>query len=154
MADPIYSNKGVLSVETEEESAVPIAGIRDVTITPTWETAELYTMDSGFREAVAQFEHNVNVEISYAKFDIDAAKEWLGGAGASATGTQDTNDPQLFTIEYVSDSHNSDFERTVEAEKVVFPEFPLVQATQDEFEEWDLSGSGRSISNFDDTSPE
>ena len=43
-ADPsaIWSNARTLSV--------PIAGIREVTITPAYEHTELYTMDSSFRD--------------------------------------------------------------------------------------------------------
>ena len=152
--DAFWSNDLVLSVQNETDENVPVAGIRGVEIIAANETQELYTMDSTFREAVRQFEHNVNVEITYAMFSMDLAQEWLGGGGASATGSQDTSEPALFAIEAVSESVDGSIERTVGVADVVFPEMPIVQATQDEFEEWDLSGSGREITQLEDTSAE
>ncbi len=152
MAEPIFSNTGVLTVETDTGTSVPIAGIRDVEIIPGYETTELYTMDSTFRDAVKQYEHTVEVNITYANFDIAASQEWLGGDGATATASTDTEDPTLFSVEFVSPSADGSVERTVKAEKIVFPSFPLVQSTQDEFEEFDLSGSGRTVSDLSDTS--
>jgi hypothetical protein len=152
MAEAIFSNVGVLTVQDDSATAVPIAGIRDVEIIPGYETTELYTMDSTFRDAVKQYEHTVEVNITYANFDIPAAQQWLGGEGATATASQDTEDPTLFNVEFVSTSADGTFERTAVAEKVVFPTFPVVSATQDEFEEFDLSGSGRTLSQLADTS--
>jgi hypothetical protein len=151
MAEAVFSNEGVLTVENDSGTAVPIAGIRDVTITPGYETAELYTADSTFRDTVKQYEHSVEVEITYANFDIEAAQEWLGGEGATATASTDTNDPTLFSVEFVSQSADGSFERTAAAEKVVFPDFPVVSGTQDEFEEFDLSGTGKTVELTDST---
>ena len=80
-ADPeaMWSNARTLSVQNSTDETVPIAGIRDVTITPAYEHTELYTMDSSFRESVKRYEHNVNVDITYAKFSMELAQEWLGG---------------------------------------------------------------------------
>ena len=153
-ADPeaIWSNARTLSVQNSADEPVPIAGVRDVTITPAYEHTELYTMDSSFRESVKRFEHNVNVDITYAKFSMELAQEWLGGEGATATGSQDDSDPTLFAIEDVTPSDSGGFERTVAVADVVFPEFPIVDASYGEFEEWDLSGSGREITQLEDTS--
>jgi hypothetical protein len=153
MAEAIFSNEGVLTLEDDTATAVPIAGIRDVEIIPGYETAELYTADSTFRDTVKQYEHSVEVNITYANFDIDAANEWLGGEGASASQSTDTSDPTLFNVEFVSQSADNTFERTAVAEQVVFPDFPVVSATQDEFEEFDLSGTGSQIGDLSDTGP-
>jgi hypothetical protein len=152
MAEAIFSNVGVLTLQNGTGADVPIAGIRDVEIIPGYETAELYTIDSTFRDAVKQYEHSVEVNISYANFDIPAAQEWLGGEGATATASTDTEDPTLFTVQFVSESADGTFERTAAAVDVVFPEFPIVQATQDEFEEFDLSGTGAKVETLTDTS--
>jgi len=109
-------------------------------------------MDSSFRDTVKRYEHNVNVEITYAKFSVEAAQEWLGGEGATATASQDDSDPALFSIEDVTPSADGTFERTAVVENVVFPEFPVVEGSYGEYEEWDLSGSGRQLSDFSDTS--
>jgi hypothetical protein len=83
MASPeaMWSNAKVLSITNAASTDIPIAGIRDVTITPAYEHTELYTIDSTFREDVKRYEHNVNVEITYANFSLDLAKEWLGVLG-------------------------------------------------------------------------
>ena len=154
-ADPsaIWSTARTLSVQNSADENVPIAGIREVTITPAYEHTELYTMDSSFRESVKRYEHNVNVEITYVKFSLELAQEWLGGEGATATGSQDDSDPTLFAIEDVTPADDG-FERTTAVAVVVFPEFPMVDGSYGEFEEWSLSGSGREITQLEDTSSE
>lgn len=149
-----WFSDGTLNVQNaEDDSELAVAGIRGVTITPAYETTELYTADSTFRETVKQYEHNVNVEIDYVFMDLETSKQWLGGEGTTtATSSTDTSDPMLFTVERVDPAGDGSVERTTEVENVVFPEFPLVDGSQDEFEEYGLSGSGRSITNFDDTS--
>jgi len=150
--EAIWSNARTLSVQNAADTTVPIAGIQEVSIVPAYEHEELYTMDSSFRDTVKRYEHNVNVEITYAKFSVDAAQEWLGGEGATATASQDDSDPALFSIEDVTPSADGTFERTAVVENVVFPEFPVVEGSYGEYEEWDLSGSGRQLSDFSDTS--
>jgi hypothetical protein len=141
-----------LSIQNEADTSVPIAGIREVTITPTDELTELYTMNSNFREDAKRYEHSVNVEITYANFSLEFAQEWLGGEGSTATASQDSSDPALFAIEEVQTSADGGFERTTTVEDVIFPEFPIVDASYGEFEEYGLSGSGSQISNLADTS--
>jgi len=150
--EAIWSNARTLSVQNSADETVPIAGIQEVSIVPAYEHEELYTMDSSFRDTVKRYEHNVNVEITYAKFSVEAAQEWLGGEGATATASQDDSDPALFSIEDVTPSDKGAFERTAVVENVVFPEFPVVEGSYGEYEEWDLSGSGRQLSDLSDTS--
>jgi len=52
----------------------------------------------------------------------------------------------------VTPSADGTYERTVAVDDVIFPEFPVVEGSYGEFEEWDLSGSGSQISNLADTS--
>lgn len=152
--DAWWFSDGSLTVQNEaDDTDTPIAGLRGVTITPSWETTELYTADSTFRDIVKQYEHNVNVEIDYVFFDIETASQWLGGQGStSATSSTDTSDPMLFNVERVDDSADGSLQKTVEVENVVFPEFPLIDGSQDEFEEYGLSGSGRTVANLAETS--
>jgi len=150
--EAMWSNAKVLSVSNSADTSVPIAGIREVTITPAYEHTELYTFDSTFREDVKRYEHNVNVEITYANFSLELAQEWLGGEGSTATASQDDADPALFQIEDVHTSADGGFERTVAVDDVVFPEFPAIDATYGEFEEYGLTGSGKQISDLSDTS--
>lgn len=153
MAEAYFFDDGVLTVETDEGSEdVTVAGISEITIDPEWEIAEKYTADSGFREAVKQYEHTVAVDVGYMDFNMDAAQQWLGGDGPSATSSTDTSDPQLYTVKVVSTSVGGAIERECEVEKVVFPNFPLVDGSAGEFEEYSLSGSGRSVTSLEDIS--
>lgn len=151
--EPVWSNARTLSIQNESDTNVPIAGIREVTITPAYETTELYTMDSTFREDVKQYEHNVNVEITYAKFSLDLVQEWLGGEGATATASQDTSDPTLFAIEDVTSTADGTIERTTAVNDVIIPEFPVIDGSYGEFEEYGITGSGRDVSVTDTSGP-
>jgi len=155
MTDESYFfNDGALTVTNEaSDTTLTIAGLKGVTITPGFELNEYYTADSTLRHVVKQYEHGVAVEIDYAFFNIEAAQQWLGGEGdTTATATTDTSDPMKFGVERVDPSAKGGYERTTEVEKVVFPEFPVVDGSQDEMEEYGLSGTGRSVTNLADTS--
>jgi hypothetical protein len=151
-ADAIWSGSATLTVKTDGGTSIPIAGLQELEIIPGYEHEELFTLDSTFRENVKRYEHNVSVDITYAKFDVTAAQEWLGGEGATATASQDTNDPELFRIEDVSESADGEYVRDTVVKKVHFPEFPILSKSYGEFEEWDLSGTGRTVGNLEDTS--
>jgi len=151
--EAIWSNSGVLTIEDPaDDSEILFAGVREVSLTAAYEHTNLYTFDSTFRDAVKRYEHDVNVEITYAKFSLEFAQEWLGGPGATATASQDDSDPMKFNLERVSPSSDGGFERTTVVEDVVFPELPLDQANYGEFEEYSLTGSGRQVSQLEDTS--
>jgi len=149
----MWSNSGVLTVENPaDDSEILFAGVREISLTASYEHTNLYTFDSNFRDAVKRYEHDVNVEITYAKFSIEFAQEWFGGEGATATASQDDSDPMKFNLERVTPSGDGGFERTTVVEDVVFPELPLDQANYGEFEEYSLTGSGRQVSQLEDTS--
>ncbi len=150
-ADPVFFNTGVLTVDTQGASAVGdddyLAGLKGITVTATYEIKKLYTTDSTFRETAKQYEHNVNVEIDTVHFNSEFVEEWLGGDGSSATESTDTSDPQLFKIEVVSQTEDG-LDRTVAVENIVFPEMPIIDGSQDEFEEFNLTGSGRKVTDL------
>lgn len=151
--EAIWSNSGVITFEDPaDDSEILVAGYREASITPSYEHNEFYTMDSSFRDTAKRYEHNVAVEITYAKFSIEFAQEWLGGEGATATASQDDSDPMKFNIERVTPSADGTFERTTAVADVIFPEFPLDEANYGEYEEYSLSGSGRQVTNLADTS--
>lgn len=151
--EAMWSGSAVITFEDPaDDSEILVAGIREYNVTPGYEHTDLYTLDSVNREAVKRYEHDVSVEVTYAKFSIEFAQEWLGGEGATATASQDDSDPMKFNIENVHPSEDGGFERTVQVTDVVFPEFPLDQVSYGEFEEYSLSGSGRTVGNLADTS--
>jgi len=151
--EAMWSNSLALTVnDPADDSEILAAGVREYTITPGYEHTQLYTLDSVNREAVKRYEHDVAVEITYAKFSLEFAQEWLGGEGATATASQDSSDPMKFNLVSVTPSADGGFERTTEVTDVVFPEFPLDQASYGEFEEYSLSGTGRTVGQIEDTS--
>jgi len=150
--EAMFSNAAVITFTDSSDSEILVAGIREYSVTPAYEHAQLYTIDSAFRESVKRYEHDVNVEITYANFSVEFAQEWLGGEGATATASQDDTDPMLFNIESVTPSEDGGFERTTDVTDVVFPEFPFDQISYGEYEEYSLTGTGRTIGNLEDTS--
>lgn len=151
--EAMFFNAGVLTVEDPaDDSEIAFAGVREVTVSAEYEHTELRTVDSTFRETVKRYEHNVNVEITYAKFSLEFAQEWLGGEGATATASQDDADPMKFNLKQVQPSSDGGFELTTEVADVVFPELPVVDGSRGEFEEYSLTGSGRKIDSLTDTS--
>jgi len=151
--DGIWSNSAAITFEDPaDDSEILVAGVREYSVVPGYEHEELFTIDSTFRETVKRYEHNVSVEITYAKFSVAFAQEWLGGAGATATASQDDSDPMLFNIESITPSADGTFERTTEVTDVHFPEFPLDQVSYGEYEEYDLTGTGRTVGQLEDTS--
>jgi len=142
--ESIWSNSLALTIEDPaDDSEILAGGVREYSITPAYEHTNLYTFDSTFRDAVKRYEHDVNVELTYAKFSVEFAQEWLGGEGATATASQDSSDPMKFNLDSVTPSSDNTFERTTVVEDVVFPEFPLDQANYGEFEEYSLTGSAQ-----------
>jgi hypothetical protein len=151
--EAIWSNSAALTVEDPaDDSEILFAGVREYSVTPAYEHTNLYTIDSTFREAVKRYEHDVNVEITYAKFSLEFAQEWLGGEGSTATASQDSSDPMKFNLVNVTPSADGGFERTTEVADVVFPELPLDMISYGEFEEYSITGSGRQVSDLSDTS--
>jgi hypothetical protein len=151
--EAMFSNEAAITItDPADDSEILFGGIRDYNVTAAYEHAELYTIDSAFRDTVKRFEHNVNVEITYAYFTLEFAQEWLGGEGATATASQDDNDPMFFNIENVHESEDGTFQRTTDVTNIVFPELPLDQISYGEYEEYSLTGSGRKIGNLEDTS--
>jgi len=112
--EPMWSNSGVLTFTRSDDTEILAAGFRDVTITAQDEHTELYTFESRFRDTVKRYEHNVNVELTFVKFSMEFAQEWLGGEGSKDTSSQENADPMLFNVNSVSPSESGGFERTVD----------------------------------------
>jgi len=153
-SEPYYFNDGALTVtNNEDDNSIAIAGLKGVTITPSFEITNFYTADSTLRSTAKQHEHDVSVEIDYAFFDVDAATQWLGGEGTTtSSSTTDTSDPMLYDVEVVTPNADGTVVRTAAVEAVHFSEFPIVDGAEGEFEEYGLSGSGKSVTNLADTS--
>ena len=153
MASAYYFDQGVLSLtESGDTTEFNPVGLQDLTITPAFEHEELFTADSTFREDVKRHTHSVDVEIGYSKFPLEMAQSWLAGGGATATASQDTSDVATFSVKAVSTSTDGSIERTIEITDVHFPEYEVLNGSQGEYEEYSLTGTGRTVGQLEDTS--
>jgi len=153
MASAYYFDQGVLTLtESGDTTEFNPVGLQDLTITPAFEHEELFTADSTFREDVKRHTHSVDVEIGYSKFSLEMAQTWLAGGGATATASQDTSDVAKFSVKAVSTSTDGSIERTIEITDVHFPEYEVLNGSQGEYEEYSLTGTGRTVGQLEDTS--
>lgn len=140
-----------LDLETGGGDSTPVAGIQEVAIEAEYGTLErLYTADSTKVEAQKQAEVSVPVEIGYSKFDPAFVEEWLGGDGSTANSLSDTSDPQEYELtgEFVSEDGSQQLNITVTG--ITFESIPLLAASRGEFVQWDLSGTGTDITDFEE----
>jgi len=153
-SESYWFNDGALTVtNNDDDSNITLAGLKGISIIPSFEMTQYYTADSTLYHVAKQYEHSVAVEIDYAFFSFDATQQWLGGEGTtSATATTDTSDPMKFNVEVVTPSAKGTADRTAAVDRVTFPDFPLVDGSQDEMEEFSLSGTGRNVANLAETS--
>lgn len=151
MSDAYNLEEASLDVTRDDGTDVSIAGITEVTITPSVSIEQLYTGDSIKIEEQMQHSFEVGVDITVRTWDEAMAQEWLGGDGASATSMADTSKPQKFTVTGVLNNIGGTKELTVEVTGVTFEEFPLADLQMGEFQEISLSGTGEDIPQFADT---
>jgi len=152
MGNAYWFDEGTITVEKADGTSVDVAGFQGLTVEAAYENLQqLYTADSVFIESQKQSNHLVNVTIDFSKWDSDAAEHWLGGgaSGASpANASTDTSDPAKFTVRAVSTSADGSVQRTVEVEGVTFDSFPMIDGTQGEYEQYNLTGIGEKITNL------
>lgn len=153
MAEAYWFDEGTITLQEQGQSTDfdPI-GLQGLTITPAFEHEELFTADSTFRDDVKRHSHSVNVEIDYSKWTIEMAQTWLAGGGGTATASQDNADVAKFNVTAVSTSADGSVERTIEVTDIHFAEYPSLDGSQGEYEEYSLSGTGRTIGQLEDTS--
>lgn len=141
-------------VETDSDTATPVAGIQSVVITGSQSLEFLFTGDSNKRADVFGHEHEVNVEIGYAFFDSEVVSQWLGGGGGtSASSWNDDSDPQLYELTADFRSRDGSQALDVTVSDIVFPEMPIVDLSRGEYAQWDLTGTGADITDFTVGSP-
>lgn len=146
---PYFADSMTLTVTAPDGTAdVPVAGLQSVTFRLSAEHVELFTADSIEREDVKKRELSIPVEIEYAKFDETFATWWMDPDAGSETSVQDTSEVALFAIDGTLTS--ADGSTTLEAtvDDVYFEELPIWEASEGEFVSQNLSGTGKTISNF------
>jgi hypothetical protein len=151
MADAFFSDDATLTLKTSGGTDIPIAGIQDIEVVPSVSIERLYTGDSIKIDSQQQHEFEVAVDIGFSKWDLDLAKEWLGGDGTSATTLTDTTDPQKYKITSEFTEVNDGSTYKLEVTGITFEEMPIIAVSRGEFIQWDLSGTGEDVNTLDDT---
>jgi len=151
MADAFFSDDATLTLKTSSDTDVPIAGIQDIEVVPSVSIERLYTGDSIKIDSQQQHEFEVAVDIGFSKWDLDLAKEWLGGDGTSATTLTDTTDPQKYKITSEFTEVNDGSTYKLEVSGITFEEMPIIAVSRGEFIQWDLSGIGEDLNTLDNT---
>jgi len=137
-----------VSIPANTDTAVPVAGIQDITVIPSVSIEKLYTGDTIKIEAQKQHEFEVQVDIGYSKWDLTIAEEWLGGEGTTSASMTDTSDPQKYQISGDFTSVDGATTYQWEVTGVTFEEMPLIDASRGEFIQWDLSGIGEDLTDL------
>jgi hypothetical protein len=151
-SEAYWFDDATLTLETAESTPtdIPIAGLQEVEIIPSFSIEQLYTGDTVKIEEQKQHEFTVDVTIGFSKWDPTFAEQWLGGGGgASAQSLTDTSDPQKFSINTFDPvSVGGGTTINIQVDGITFEEMPLFSASRGEYVQWDLSGTGEDISDY------
>lgn len=143
-----------LTINDEAGTEVPVAGVHNVTVTPAAEDDQFYTADSNKIVDQIHYNHAVNVEVEYAFWDGEFAKEWLGGSGNSQSTWADTTQPELFQLASIDfGSRDESNEISITVDNIQFPEIELIAMDEEDYMSRSLSGTGEDISNYDISAP-
>jgi hypothetical protein len=149
MGNAYWFDEGTITIDDPDGvETLTVAGFQGLTVEAAYENLmQLYTADSVFIESQKQANHLINVTIDFSKWDSTTAEYWLGG-GSTASASTDTSDPALFNITAVSTAADGSVQRTIEVENVTFDTFPMIDGTQGEYEQYNLTGIGEKITNL------
>jgi hypothetical protein len=149
MGNAYWFDEGTITIDDPDGvETLTVAGFQGLTVEAAYENLmQLYTADSVFIESQKQANHLINVTIDFSKWDSDTAEYWLGG-GSTASESTDTSNPALFNVTAVSTAADGSVQRTIEVENVTFDSFPMIDGTQGEYEQYNLTGVGEKITNL------
>lgn len=126
--------------------------VKDVSITLSGEHTNLFSADSVKRQEVKRSEVMVDVEFTIVEFDEALAQHWLQGdtSTTSQTINDDANVTQFdITLEQdMTEPGTASGEATglkAVVNGVDFPEMPVLELAEGEFNEHSLSGTGTSV---------
>lgn len=142
-----------LQLSTSGGSEEFVAGIQNVTITPTFEYEDLYTADSILREATRRSQASVEVDIGWSLFNVELIAANIGEPGATSTTITNSSDVPLFELQFEIDSQGGD--RTlgpVTVEDLRFDDDPpIFDGSADEWVEWSGGMVGKNVTGVEST---
>lgn len=145
-AENYFGDSMTATVDTEDATpvSVPVGSLKQVNIAVEAEHIELDSADTILREDVAKRNFSVSVTVGIAAFDPVLIQEWLGGDGTAATSPTDDNSVATFDIVgTVTSSDGTTTTATVDS--VYFPNLPVFNAQEGQWIQWDLQGTGKTI---------
>lgn len=145
-ANAYWFDEGVLTVEDDSGTELGVAGLQDITVTPTATIERHYTSDSTKIDEQREHEHQVTVDIGFSKWSQQALTYWLTGDASTSDPVEwaDSSVPNKFsaTLE-VTDAGGTT--TTAEVTGITFEEFPFFDGSRGEFVQLDISGVGESF---------
>lgn len=146
-----------LDVTIEQNSTgITIGVLQNVTISYSHDAVELDGANTVFREDVKRANVRVNVEAEYAEFDAELGRRIISGdESTEAESITDTSDVALFTVSGEVEAADGSGEKLeVTVDEVDFGEdFPLLDVSHDEWSTQSISGTGKTVSQYEVTTP-
>ncbi len=149
-----FANSAALQI-LQGATAVSIAALKGVTITPRFEIVDLYGMESVLRQAVVKHSMKVDIECKYAMWDPDTDSIMAGvlmGNAAATTNPATVDDTAtyrntlgLFTITATIKDTTLAKTLTATAWEVYFDSVPY-EFNENEFMVRNLKGTAKSFS--------
>lgn len=147
-----YYGDDIADFKVEINSTELTAGaVTDVSIVGTAEHDELFDPENVTRSEVKRREVSVNVEFTVREFNEELAQYWLNGDGSTTSTTvTNTSDVAEFDVTFeqnMTDHDGSTGDESLKAvvDNVHFPEMPILDMAQGEFNEHSLSGRGDGV---------
>jgi len=145
-ANGYWFDEGVLTIEDGSGTELGVAGLQDITVTPSATVEQQYTGDSTKIDAQREHEHQVTVDIGYTKWSEEALTYWLSGDPTTSDPVEwaDSSIPNKFdaTLEVTDTGGNT---TTAEVTGITFEEFPFFDGSRGEFVQLDISGIGETF---------
>lgn len=131
--------------------------VKDATITAVADHVKLFSPDDSSssdttvtRDEVKRREVEVEVEFTIVQFNEELAQYWLNGGGSTSTTITDTTDVAEFDVtleQNMTDHTGTTDDESLKAvvDNVEFPEMPLLDLAEGEYNEHQLSGTGDGV---------
>lgn len=143
----------IATFSVEINSTTVTAGaVTEVSIRGEAEHDEFFDPENVTRDDVKRREVAVVVEFTIREFDEALAQYWLDGSGSSTSSTvvEDSNVAEFDSITFeqnMTDHTGSSGDESLKAvvDNVHFPEMPLIEMAQGEYNEHSLTGRGDGV---------
>jgi len=142
---PWFGDTMTVSAALEGGTSIPVGKTQSLEMRLEAEENEYFSADSTLRDAVKHTERVPVVTFSVGAWDVELAKQWLGGSGTSSTGIVDTSDPQKFDISGSINSVGGTSSWDVDILGVTIPTLPMFTMSRDEFLNEEFQGRGDDI---------